>query len=59
VAKKTKAVAERRQNLSVRLPEDLCVWLGHHALDAKTSARAIVQELLEDYRKRQTPKHGA
>jgi hypothetical protein len=36
----------------VDLPEDLYLWIKHHAVDQGMSLRAVIQKALEDYRKR-------
>jgi hypothetical protein len=40
-----------KKNLAMLIPAELHDWLSHHAIDLDTSARAIVQRLLEEYRK--------
>jgi len=37
----------------VDLPEDLYLWIKHHAVDQGMSLRAVIQKALEDFRHHQ------
>jgi len=41
---------KRMKGTFVELPEDLYLWLKHHAVDQDISLKAVVQKALEEYR---------